>query len=133
MSDAARKAARQASGPRSMGAVSRGVREESKHPLEEAASGRHPQKFVLRLYVTGTTPASTRAIERVRGICEEHLHGHYELEVIDIYQMPELARDHQIIATPTLIKVLPAPLRRFIGDLSRVEKVLFGLELRERK
>jgi circadian clock protein KaiB len=87
---------------------------------------------MLRLYVTGTTPASARAIEKVRAICEEHLQGRYELEVIDIYQMPTLAKDHQIIATPTLIKVLPEPLRRFIGDLTRVEKILFGLDLRER-
>ena len=86
----------------------------------------------MRLYVTGTTPASSRAIEQVRSICEEHLHGRYELEVIDIYQKPALAKDEQIIATPTLIKVLPAPLRRFIGDLSKVEKILFGLDLREK-
>jgi circadian clock protein KaiB len=85
------------------------------------------------LYVTGTSPTSLRAIERVRSICEEHLKGRYELEVVDIYQKPALAKDEQIIATPTLIKVLPAPLRRFIGDLSKVdEKFLFGLELREK-
>jgi len=92
-----------------------------------------PREFLLRLYVTGTTPASSRAIERVRTFCEEKLQGRYVLEVIDIYQMPALAKDQQIIATPTLIRVLPAPLRRFIGDLSRVEKVLFGLELRTTK
>jgi circadian clock protein KaiB len=94
----------------------------------EAASPR----YVLRLYVTGTTPGSTRAIERVRSVCEEHLHGNFELEVIDIYQMPSLATDHQIIATPTLVKELPLPLRRFIGDLSNVERVLFGLDVREK-
>ncbi len=96
-----------------------------------AAAGRE-ERYLLRLYVTGTTPASQRAIERVRTVCEEHLHGRYELEVIDIYQMPTLARDHQIVATPTLIKVLPQPLRRYIGDLSGVERVLFGLDLREK-
>jgi circadian clock protein KaiB len=100
--------------------------------LEKDALDKRPQHYVLRLYATGTTPASSRAIERVRGICEQHLHGHYELEVIDIYQKPALAKDEQIIATPTLIKVLPAPLRRFIGDLSRTEKILFGLGLREK-
>ncbi len=89
------------------------------------------ERYLLRLYVTGTTPASLRAIERVRGICEQHLQGRYQLEVIDIYQLPALARDEQIVATPTLIKVLPVPLRRFIGDLSRVERILFGLDLRE--
>jgi circadian clock protein KaiB len=85
---------------------------------------------VLRLYVTGTTPASQRAIARVRAICEQHLLGRYELEVIDIYQLPALAKDEQIIATPTLIKVLPEPLRRFIGDMSKAERVLFGLDVR---
>jgi len=88
------------------------------------------ERFLLRLYVTGTTPASRRAIERVREICEQHLQGRYQLEVIDIYQLPALAKDEQIVATPTLIKVLPAPLRRFIGDLSRIEKILFGLDVR---
>jgi circadian clock protein KaiB len=90
------------------------------------------QRCLLRLYVTGNTPASQRAIERARQVCEEHLHGRYQLDVIDIYQLPALARDEQIIATPTLIKVLPAPLRRFIGDLSRIEKVLFGMDVREK-
>jgi circadian clock protein KaiB len=99
--------------------------------LDEAARDKGPQHYVLRLYVTGITPASSRAVQRVRGICEK-LQGHYELEVIDIYQKPALAKDEQIIATPTLIKVLPAPLRRFIGDLSRAEKILFGLDLREK-
>ncbi len=89
------------------------------------------ERFLLKLYVTGTTPASQRAIQRVREICEEHLQGHYQLEVVDIYQLPALAKDEQIIATPTLIKVLPAPLRRFIGDLSRIEKILFGLDVRK--
>lgn len=89
------------------------------------------ERYLLRLYVTGTTPASQRAIERVRTVCEEHLQGRYQLEVVDIYQLPALAKDEQIIATPTLIKVLPAPLRRFIGDLSRVERILFGLDVRK--
>jgi circadian clock protein KaiB len=102
----------------------------SRRQLEKALAER-PQ-YLLRLYVTGTTPASSRAIERVRGICEQHLQGRYDLEVIDIYQKPALAKDEQIIATPTLIKVLPAPLRRFIGDLSKAEKILFGLDLREK-
>ena len=90
------------------------------------------ERFLLRLYVTGVTPASRRAIQNARALCHEHLDGRYDLEVFDIYQMPALARDHQIIAAPTLVKVLPAPLRRFVGDLSRSEKVLFGLDLREK-
>ncbi len=89
------------------------------------------ERLLLRLYVTGATPASRRAIQNARALCQQHLAGRYQLEVYDIYQMPALAKDHQIIAAPTLIKVLPAPLRRFVGDLSRSEKVLFGLDLRE--
>ena len=85
---------------------------------------------MLRLYVTGMTPRSTRAIENVRTICEEHLHGRYELEVIDIYQQPTLAKGEQILAAPTLIKKLPLPLRRVIGDMSSTERVLLGLDLR---
>jgi circadian clock protein KaiB len=86
--------------------------------------------YVLRLYVTGTTPNSQRAIENVRKICEENLQGRYELEIIDIYQQPELAKEGQIVAAPTLIKKLPLPLRKFIGDMSKTEKILLGLELK---
>jgi circadian clock protein KaiB len=86
--------------------------------------------YVLRLYVTGTTPNSQRAIENVRKICEENLKGRYELEIVDIYQQPELAKEGQIIAAPTLIKKLPLPLRKFIGDMSKTEKILLGLELK---
>jgi len=115
---------------RKKGAVHSSDSDETVRKLEQAARDALSQRYVLRLYVTGATPASTKAIERVRAICEEHLSGRYELEVFDIYQMPALAQDQQIIATPTLIKVLPAPLRRFIGVLSSVDKILFGLELR---
>lgn len=94
------------------------------------ASGRG--SYVLRLYVTGASSVSRRAIERVRHLCETKLKGRYELEVIDIYQRPALAKDEQIVATPTLIRVLPAPLRRFIGDLSKADGVIFGLDLREK-
>ncbi len=76
------------------------------------------------------TPRSTRAVENVRAICEQHLQGRYDLEVIDIYQQPTLARGEQIIAAPTLIKKLPLPLRRVIGDLSSTERVLLGLDIR---
>jgi circadian clock protein KaiB len=86
--------------------------------------------YVLRLYVTGSTPRSTRAIENIRRICEAELEGRYELTVIDIYQNPEAAREQQIVAAPTLLKILPSPLRRIIGDLSDHEKVLAGLEIR---
>lgn len=88
------------------------------------------ERYVLRLYVTGMTPRSIRALENVRIICEEHLRGQYELEVIDIYQQPALAKGEQIIAAPTLIKKLPLPLRRVVGDMSSTERVLLGLDIR---
>jgi circadian clock protein KaiB len=91
---------------------------------------RRPAKYLLRLYVTGTTAKSVRAIQNVRRICEEHLKGLYDLEVIDIYQNLTLARGDQIIAAPTLIKRLPAPLRQLIGDMSDEQRVLVGLDLR---
>ena len=87
-------------------------------------------KYLLRLYVTGTTGKSVRAIQNVRRICEEHLRGLYELEVVDIYKNLPLARGDQIIAAPTLIKRLPEPLRRLIGDMSDEERVLVGLDIR---
>ena len=85
--------------------------------------------YKLRLFVTGSTPRSTRAIANMRKICEENLNGRYDLEVIDVYENPEATRELQVIATPTLIKILPEPLRRIIGDLSDKEKVLAGLNL----
>jgi circadian clock protein KaiB len=97
---------------------------------EEAAADPAPPAFVLRLYVTGATPNSVRALANIKRICEEYLQGRYSLEVIDIYQQPQLAQDEQIIAAPTLIKQLPHPLRRMIGALSSTEKVLAGLDLR---
>jgi circadian clock protein KaiB len=87
---------------------------------------------VLRLYVTGVTGKSIRAIENVRRICDEHLKGRYRLEVIDLYKNLPLARGDQIIAAPTLIKRLPPPLRRLIGDMSDEARVLVGLDVRTR-
>jgi circadian clock protein KaiB len=92
-------------------------------------TGSNEQRYVLRLYVTGSTSRSARAIENMRRICEEHLAGRYDLEVIDIYQRPEAAREFQLIAAPTLVKLLPEPLRRIVGDLSNHDKVLHGLDL----
>ena len=86
--------------------------------------------FVLRLYVTGLSPRSTQAISSIKNICEEELEGRYELEVVDLAKQPELAKNDDIIAAPTLIKKLPLPLRRLIGDLSNRERVLIGLDLR---
>jgi circadian clock protein KaiB len=94
-----------------------------------AAAAHESGHYVLRLYVTGTTPHSSRAIVNIRKICEEHLHGRYDLEVVDISQNPTLAEGEQIIAAPTLIKKLPLPLRRFIGDMSQTERILVGLDL----
>ena len=87
------------------------------------------KKYELRLFVTGVTPRSTLAIANIKEICEQHLKGRYALEVIDIYQQPELAKKEQIIAAPTLVKKLPLPLRKFIGDLSNKERILIGLDL----
>lgn len=98
-----------------------------------AAAAADTARYVLRLYVTGSTPHSTRAIANIRKFCEEHLQGRYELEIVDIAQRPTLAEGEQIIAAPTLIKKLPLPLRRFIGDMSQTERILLGLDLREGK
>ena len=86
-------------------------------------------KFVLKLYVTGQTPKSERAIANMRRICEQELNGQYELIVIDVLERPQLAEDEKILATPTLVKELPPPLSRVVGDLSNTEKVLLGLYL----
>lgn len=90
-------------------------------------------RYILRLYITGTTSRSVLAITNLKKICEEYLEGRYELEVVDLYQKPNLAKGDQIIAAPTLIKKLPLPFRRIIGDMSNKEKVLLGLDLREVK
>ena len=87
------------------------------------------EKYLLRLYIAGTNPRSSRAIENVRHICEEHLAGRYDLEVIDLYKQPVLSKGEQIVAVPTLIKRLPAPLRKFIGDMSNTDRILVGLDL----
>jgi circadian clock protein KaiB len=88
------------------------------------------ESYVLRLYVTGTTPQSLKAIANIKRICDQHLKGRYDLEVIDLYERPALASGEQIIAAPTLIRKLPLPLRRIIGDMSNTDRVLVGLDLR---
>ena len=90
-------------------------------------------QYELPLYVTGMTPRSARAIANVKEICEEYLKGRYDLQVIDVYQQPLLAEEEQVIAVPTLIKKLPPPLRRIIGDLSDRERVLIGLDLKPKQ
>ena len=86
-------------------------------------------EYVLRLFVSGLTSRSQRAIENLKNICERHLAGRYRIEVVDLHQSPGLAHDQQIIATPTLLRVRPTPQRRVIGDLSQVDKVLHGLDI----
>ncbi|HEX2260672.1 MAG TPA: circadian clock KaiB family protein [Candidatus Binatia bacterium] len=88
------------------------------------------KEYVLRLYVAGTTSKSVRAVANIKEICESSLKNRYDLEVIDIYQQPVLVKGEQIIAAPTLVKKLPLPLRKFIGDMSDTERILVGLDLR---
>jgi circadian clock protein KaiB len=87
-------------------------------------------QFVMRLFVTGLTPRSTQAINSIKDLCEQERRGRYELEIIDVTKRPDLARDENIIAAPTLVRQLPLPLRRLIGDLSDRQSVLAGLDLR---
>jgi circadian clock protein KaiB len=90
------------------------------------------KEYVLRLYVAGSTSKSMRAVANIKEICESSLKNRYDLEVIDIYQQPVLTKGEQIIAAPTLVKKLPLPLRKFIGDMSDTERILVGLDLRPR-
>ena len=98
--------------------------------FEGAFADEPPGTYRLRLFVAGSTPQSQRAIANIKLICESHLAGRFELEVIDIYQQPQLTAGEQIVAAPTLIKKLPLPLRRLVGDLSNMERVLVGLDVR---
>ena len=98
--------------------------------FEKALHSGEKPTYILRLYVAGVTPRSAHAIRNIKKLCEQHLEGRYDLQVIDVYQHPRLAEGEQIIAAPTLIKKLPLPLRRFIGDMSDTEKMLVGLDLR---
>ena len=103
--------------------------------FEEALKGKRLRraKYILRLYVTGSTMRSLRAIANLKKLCEEHLPDDYDLEVIDIYKNPNAAREEQIVAAPTLIKRLPSPLRRFVGDMSNTQKLLVGLDIYQRQ
>jgi circadian clock protein KaiB len=100
--------------------------------FEKAVSRMGEGKYVLCLYVAGMTPNSVRAISNLKKICEEHLAGQYDLNVIDVYRRPTLAKGEQIVAAPTLIKKLPLPMRKLIGDMSDKGKVLIGLDIRIR-
>ncbi len=97
--------------------------------FEEAIVESNQQHYRLRLYIAGTTPRSMRSLENLKHLCETYLHGRYELEVIDVYQSSVPTKQDSVIAIPTLVKQLPLPMRRIIGDLSNTEKVLLGLDL----
>jgi circadian clock protein KaiB len=97
--------------------------------FEHAARSTTSEKYILRLYVSGMTTRSERAIENLRAICDEYLEGRYDLEVVDIHQQPVLLKGEQIIAVPTLVKKLPLPIRRIIGDMSNRQRLLLGLDL----
>ena len=96
----------------------------------KTSSAPRAEVMVLRLYVAGETPKSLAAMENLRRICEEHLQGRYEIEVIDLLDQPQLARGVQIVAIPTVVKKVPKPLRKLIGDLSNTDRVLVGLDIR---
>jgi len=101
--------------------------------FDQTIAHKNRDKYILRLFITGATSRSMQAISNLKKICEEYLEGKYELEVIDLYLHPLLAKEEQIIAAPTLIKKLPLPFRRIIGDMSNEEKVLMGLDLKKIK
>ena len=90
------------------------------------------EKWELRLYTAGQTPKSLAAFRNLKKVCEEHLPGQYNIEVIDLLANPRLAKDHQIVAIPTLVRKLPDPIRKIVGDLSDMERTLVGLDLRQR-
>jgi circadian clock protein KaiB len=97
--------------------------------FEEALKRLSQEMYVLRLFVAGMSPKSIQAIENIKRICETYLAGRYQLEVIDVYQQPILAKDGQIVAAPTLVKELPPPLRKLVGSMSDTERVLVGMDL----
>ncbi|MDA3900980.1 MAG: circadian clock KaiB family protein [Spirochaetes bacterium] len=99
---------------------------------EKTLKDKESKKYILKLYIAGHSVKSSNAITNIKKICEENLKGSYGLEVIDLYQQPQLAQGEQIVAVPTLIKKLPAPLRRIIGDLSNTDLVLVGLDIRDK-
>ena len=101
--------------------------------LERAAAAKQEPAYVLRLFVSGATPQSTRALVNIKEICEEHLRGRYELEVVDVFVKTADARAEDIVAVPTLLKKLPTPLRRLVGDLSNRERVLIGLNIKPKQ
>jgi circadian clock protein KaiB len=113
--------------PKATPKVKRSAAPRHKHRKPPPASG---ARYLLRLYVTGQTPRSLRSVENLRALCDKHLRGNFDLEIIDIYQQPAMAAEGQIIAAPTLIKSMPLPLRRLVGDFSDQKRVILGLDIR---
>jgi circadian clock protein KaiB len=108
----------------------RATEADSGHKDGRAERSFKPPVWELRLYVAGMTPTSIRAFENLKRLCEEHLHGAYKIQVIDLLERPKLASGDQIVAVPTLVRRLPTPVKKIIGDLSNTERVLVGLDLR---
>jgi circadian clock protein KaiB len=108
------------------------MKPEMKPEMTLASKPAETPKYDLRLYVAGQTPRSLQAFANLKRICEEHLAGRYRIEVIDLLQNPQLAKGDQILAIPTLVRTLPEPVRKIIGDLSDTDRVLIGLDVRER-
>jgi circadian clock protein KaiB len=102
---------------------------DSKDTMEEALRKSATSRYTLRLYVVGNSPRTEAVIENLRKLCEQRLKGRYQLEVVDISKNPQLAISEQIVAIPTLVKILPLPIRRIIGDLSKPDRVVVGLDL----
>lgn len=100
--------------------------------FEEAIRNAGEERYVLRLYITGHTRQSSRAVANLKALCEKYLPGRYDLEVVDIYQQPDRSQEMDIVAAPTLVRELPTPLRRFIGDLSDTQRILVGLDIRQK-
>jgi circadian clock protein KaiB len=100
---------------------------------KQKSPSRRSDEWILRLYVAGQSPRSAAAARNLEAICEQHLAGRYRIEIIDLLQQPQLARGDQIVAVPTLVRHLPPPMKKIIGDLSNEERVLIGLDLRPRR
>ncbi len=108
-------------------------RKSTTEQFDELAKSPRAERYALRLFVAGATPKSRRAIENIKNICDKYLPGRHELEIIDVYQQPGIVVGEQVVAAPTLVKKLPVPLRRLVGDLSDEAKVLLGLGLQEKR
>ncbi len=110
--------------------LAKAVKSPASGQADKATGGAPSRSYCMRLYVAGQTNRSTAALANLKKICDQHLAGRYTIEVIDLMKTPQLARDHQILAVPTLIRQVPEPLRRIIGDLSDTERALVGLDLK---